>query len=295
MSRYLAQSVSKVAQDIYNLASQTGAAVVPLAVRSYFISSTETPMSPPITLYTAATPNGLKASLILEELKAAYPESKLSYDVKVLSFAKDEQKEPWFLKINPNGRIPALVHHRPDGTDFNVFESGAMILYLIEQFDLEHKLSFPAGSNEAYEALQWIFFAHGGIGPMQGQANHFFRYAPEKIPYGINRYQKEAKRLYSVLEGRLQDRDWLVGPGRGTYSIADINAWPWVQDHEWSGVDTSSFPNLNRWIAAIRERPAAQLAVTIPPPKPKPKNKEEEEARARENSEWIMRGNRNLS
>jgi len=249
-------------------------------------------MAPPFTLYTAATPNGQKASLILEELKAAYPSAELQYEVKAMSFAKNEQKEPWFLKINPNGRIPALVHHRADGTDFAVFESAAIILYLIQRFDLEHKVSFPPGSDYESEALQWIFFAHGGVGPMQGQSNHFGRYAPEKIPYAIDRYLNETKRLYSVLEHQLQNRDWLVGPNRGTYSIADINVWPWVKGHSWSGIGTlDAFPNLQNWVARIRERETTKIALQTPPSAPPPKNKEEEQQRAKEAREWILRGN----
>lgn len=262
-----------------------------ISPRSRLFSSTSPIMAPTLTLYTAGTPNGHKASLILEELKAAYPNAGLEYDVKALSFAKDEQKEPWFLKINPNGRIPAIVHHRPDGTDFSVFESAAIILYLVQRFDPEHKFSFPAQSDEESEALQWIFFAHGGVGPMQGQANHFFRYAPEKIPYGINRYINETKRLYSVLETRLENRDWLVGPGRGTYSIADINVWPWVKGYKWSGIENlDAFPNLAKWIDRIAERPTTKLAINVPEAKTAPKTKEEEEAAAKEASAWILRG-----
>jgi len=229
--------------------------------------------------------------LILEELKRAYPNADFDYDVKALSFQKNEQKEPWYLKINPNGRIPAIVHHRADGTDFPVFESAALILYLVQRFDPEYKLHFKVGSDEESEALQWIFFAHGGIGPMQGQANHFFRYAPEKIPYAIKRYQDETKRLYSVLEDRLVDRDFLVGSGRGTYSIADINAWPWVKGWNWAGIENlDDFPNVEKWVARIRERPAWQAASQVPPAAAPPKTKEEEEKRAKEASSWILKG-----
>ncbi|KAG8916854.1 glutathione S- transferase, nitrogen catabolite repression regulator, partial [Tulasnella sp. 408] len=180
----------------------------------------------PIKLYTAGTPNGYKASIFLEELKAAYPG--FTYEFQALSFTTNEQKEPWFLKINPNGRIPAMSD--PNRGDFNVFESAALILYLIQHYDKEYKLSFdPVNEPDAYsEALQWTFFIHGGIGPMQGQSNHFFRYAPEKIPYAIKRYNDETRRLYSVLESRLSNgREYLAGAGKGKFSFADVNGFPW--------------------------------------------------------------------
>ncbi|KZP00440.1 thioredoxin-like protein [Calocera viscosa TUFC12733] len=190
-------------------------------------ASTAASMSKPFTLWTAATPNGYKVSVYLEELKAAYGADKIDYDVKSLAFSKNEQKEEWFIKINPNGRIPAFTDHKRN--DFNVFESAAILLYLAQHYDTEHKFSFdPVKDSDNYsESLQWIFFTHGGIGPMQGQANHFSRYAPEKIPYGITRYVNETKRLYGVLEIRLSEkggRDYLAGDGRGKYSIAGA---PW--------------------------------------------------------------------
>jgi len=222
-------------------------------------------MAPLFTLYTATSPNGQKPALILEELKAAYPSAGLEYDVRVLTLSKFEQKEPWYLKINPNGRVPALVHHRPNGTDFAVFESSAIISYLVQRFDPEHKFSFPVGSDWESEALQWIFFAHGGVAPSQGQAAYFQRAAPEKIPFVIDRFVNETNRVFSVLEERLKDRDWLVGPDRGTYSIADINVWPWVKSHALSGPETlDEFPNLHKWVERIRGRKAAQIAIEPP-------------------------------
>ncbi|KAG8996623.1 glutathione S- transferase, nitrogen catabolite repression regulator, partial [Tulasnella sp. JGI-2019a] len=176
-----------------------------------------------IQFFTAPTPNGHKVSVLLEELKATYG---LQYTAKSLDFSKSEQKEPWFLKINPNGRIPAITDENRD--NFNVFESAAILLYLVQHYDPDFKFMFDPvnDANNYSEALQWIFFTHGGIGPMQGQAAHFFRFAPEKIPYAIDRYITEVKRLYSVLESRLQSRDYLVGDGRGRYSIADMNCFP---------------------------------------------------------------------
>jgi len=243
-------------------------------------------MSKSIVLYTAGTPNGHKVSIFLEELKAAYG---LEYDFQGLSFAKNEQKEPWFLKINPNGRIPALVDNNRGG--FKVFESAAILLYLAQHYDKEWKFSFDPASDEYNEALQWIFFAHGGIGPMQGQAGHFYRYAPEKIPYGIKRYQDETRRLYSVLDSRLTEREWLAGPGSGTYSIVDINVWPWVKSHSLVGVEPiDEFPNLKAWIERVRARPQVQAGLNVPTTYSPPKNKEEEEEQIAAARAWIVPG-----
>jgi len=221
----------------------------------------------PIKLYTAATPNGQKTSIILEELKAAYG---LPYEVQTLSFAKNEQKEPWYLKINPNGRIPAISD--PNRGDFNVFESAACILYLVQHYDKEFKFWFDptADADHSSEALQWIFFIHGGIGPMQGQVGHFFRAAPEKIPYAIKRYNHETRRLYSVLEDRLKDRDYLVGPGRGKFSIVEINGFPWVNMGGRVGIPMDEFPNVKAWLARINERPTVYEALGVPTRQPVP-------------------------
>ncbi|KAG8956032.1 glutathione S- transferase, nitrogen catabolite repression regulator [Tulasnella sp. 424] len=219
----------------------------------------------PIKLYTAGTPNGFKASIFLEELKAAYPG--FTYEFQPLAFSKNEQKEPWYLKINPNGRIPAISD--PNREDFNVFESAALIMYLIQHYDKEFKLSFdPVNEPDAYsEALQWTFFVHGGIGPMQGQAIHFFRAAPEKIPYGIKRYIEETHRLYSVLEARLSNgREYLAGPGKGKFSFADVNGFPWVRGHGFAGIQNfqTDFPNVQAWLDRIEARPAVYEGLGVP-------------------------------
>jgi len=223
--------------------------------------------SKPLTLWSWGTPNGHKTSIYLEELKAAYGTSVIDYDVHPINISKDTQKEPWFIKINPNGRIPALTDHSRG--DFNVFESAAILLYLAQHYDKEHKFSFDptTGPNDYSESLQWIFFTHGGIGPMQGQANHFNRAAPEKIPYAITRYQNETKRLYGVLEIRLKEgREYLAGPGKGKYSIADINAFPWVRIHPFAGIESvDEFPNVKAWLDRIAARPAVQKGLTVPP------------------------------
>ncbi|WP_160106587.1 glutathione S-transferase family protein [Pseudomonas izuensis] len=200
-----------------------------------------------IDLYTAATPNGHKVSIVLEELG-------LPYTVHALSFDKKEQKSPDFLKINPNGRIPAIVD-RANG-DFAVFESGAILIYLAE---MTGKL-LPADPKGRSVALQWLMFQMGGIGPMQGQANVFFRYFPEKLQGAIDRYQHETRRLYEVLDTRLQTVEFLAGE----YSIADIATFPWVRGYEWSGVSVDGLTALQRWMATLEARPAVQRGLLIP-------------------------------
>ena len=201
-----------------------------------------------IDLYTAATPNGHKVSIALEELG-------LPYSLKVLNLTEGEQRQPDYLKINPNGRIPAIVDHEADG--FAVFESGACLIYLAEKTGQ----LMPADVKGRSRVLQWLMFQMGGIGPMMGQANVFFRYFPEKIPAAIDRYQGECKRLFRVLDGHLADHEYLAGD----YSIADIANWAWVRTHRWSGVPIDDLPHLQRWVEAIRARPAVQKGILMPP------------------------------
>ncbi|EIM81288.1 glutathione S-transferase-like protein [Stereum hirsutum FP-91666 SS1] len=218
----------------------------------------------PLMLYTGKTPNGFKVTVFLEELKAAYGGP--DYDWMGIDIWTNVQKEPWFIKLNPNGRIPTLTD-RSRG-NFNVFETAAILLYLAQHYDKEGKFWFDIAkeADDYSEMLQWIFFAHGGVGPMQGQANFFTHYAKEDLPYAKERYRNETKRLYGVLEIRLKDRDWLAGPGRGKYSIADINVWPWVRIHAYSVVDTlDEWPNLKAWKERIAARPAAQAGIDVPP------------------------------
>ena len=200
-----------------------------------------------IDLYTAATPNGRKASIMLEELE-------LPYEATWLNLGELQQKEPWFLKINPNGRIPAIVDRDED--DFAVFESGAILLYLAEKTGR----LLPTETKARSTVLQWLMFQIGGVGPMQGQANVFYRYTTEKIDYAINRYHRETRRLYEVLNARLEDNEYLAGD----YSIADIATWPWVTGHEWAGVDLNGLEHLQRWERSISERPAVQRGITAP-------------------------------
>jgi GST-like protein len=197
-----------------------------------------------IDLYTAATPNGHKVSIALEELG-------LPYQVHALSFDKKEQKRPEFLRINPNGRIPAIVD---DG--FAVFESGAILIYLAEKTGR----LLPSDAKGRSLAIQWLMFQMGGVGPMQGQANVFFRYFPEKLQGAIDRYQHETRRLYEVLDSRLGEAEYLAGD----YGIADIATYPWVRVHDWAGVAVDGLEHLQRWMAALAVRPAVQRGLLIP-------------------------------
>jgi glutathione S-transferase/GST-like protein len=201
-----------------------------------------------IDLYSAATPNGHKVSIALEEMR-------LPYTLHTLDLQQNTQKEDWFLAINPNGRIPAIVDRAED--NFAVFESGAILLYLAEKTGL----LLPADPKGRSLVLQWLMFQMGGIGPMMGQANVFYRYFPEKLQPAIDRYQGESKRLFRVLDRHLAEHEYLAGD----YSIADIANWAWVRTHNWSGVAIDDLPHLQRWVEAIRQRPAVQLGLLQPP------------------------------
>jgi glutathione S-transferase/GST-like protein len=200
-----------------------------------------------IELYTSPTPNGWKASIALEELE-------LPYTVRPIALQKLEQKEEWYLKINPNGRIPTIVDK--DNGDFAVFESGAILVYLAERTGR----LMPSDVKGRSRVMQWLMFQMGGIGPMMGQANVFFRYAPEKIPFAIDRYQRECRRLFEVLDKQLAANEYLAGD----YSIADIANWSWVHTYPWSGVEIDGLDHLQRWLAAIGARPAVQRGREVP-------------------------------
>ncbi len=204
-----------------------------------------------ITLYTAATPNGRKASIMLEECS-------LDYNAHPLALGKSEQKQDWYLQINPNGRIPAIVDH--DNDSFEVFESGAILIYLAEKTGRFLPPNASETPNNRSRVIQWLMFQMGGLGPMMGQANVFFRYAEEKIPYAIERYQKETRRLLEVLDTRLADNEYLAGD----YSIADIANFSWARTASWSGVESQDLENLSRWIEAIQARPAVQRGLEVP-------------------------------
>jgi GSH-dependent disulfide-bond oxidoreductase len=204
-----------------------------------------------IDLYTWSTPNGRKVSIMLEELA-------LPYRVHPVNIGQNEQFRPDYLKINPNGKIPSIVDpDGPDGKPISMMESGAILIYLAGKTG---KL-LPSSIRERYEALQWLMFQMGGVGPMFGQAHHFLRAAKEPVPYAIERYTKEARRLYGVLNERLKRRDHLADG----YSIADIATYPWVARHEWHQVDLGDFPNVKRWFDALSARPAVQRGMNVPP------------------------------
>jgi glutathione S-transferase len=200
-----------------------------------------------IDLYTASTPNGWKVSVALEELA-------LPYEVHPIDLGKLTQKEPWFLAINPNGRIPAIIDR--DEESFAVFESGAILVYLAEKTGQ----LLPTDVRGRSRVMQWLMFQMGGVGPMMGQANVFHRYAPEKIPFAIERYQRESRRLLAVLDARLADHEYLAGD----YSIADIANFCWARGHAWGGIDVSGLDHLARWITQLEARPAVQRGVAVP-------------------------------
>ena len=203
-----------------------------------------------IDLYTAGTPNGYKVSIALEELE-------LEYELHSIDLATDEQKTPAFLQINPNGRIPAIVDRDED--DFVVFESGAILIYLTDKTGQ----LLPQNPKKRSEIIKWLMFQMSGIGPMQGQANVFFRYFDEKIPVVIERYQKECRRLFEVLDRRLEDREFICNE----FSIADIATWPWTRGYKWSGVDIDGLENLQRWSQTMYDRPACIRGINVPPRK----------------------------
>ncbi len=200
-----------------------------------------------IDLYTAATPNGRKASIALEELN-------LDYRVHALDLAALEQKTEAYLKVNPNGRIPAIVDR--DNADFPVFESGAILIYLAEKTGR----LLPSDPKGRSRVFQWLMFQMGGLGPMQGQAHVFLRYFPDRLPAVIDRYQSETRRLYEVLDRQLGRQAYLAGD----YSIADIAAFPWVRAHAWAGVTIDDLPDLQRWLSEIESRPAVQKGLSVP-------------------------------
>lgn len=200
-----------------------------------------------IDLYTAPTPNGWKASCTLEELE-------LPYEAHPMDLGTGAQKEEWYLKICPNGRIPAIVDR--DNGNFPVFETGAIMIYLAEKAG---KL-LPSDDKGRSKVIQWVMFQMGGIGPMMGQANVFYRYFPEKIQPAIDRYQNESRRLFEVVDRHLADNEWLAD----AFSIADIANWCWMRTYKWSGVSRDGLPHLKRWMDTLKERPALRRGIDVP-------------------------------
>ncbi|MDB0009876.1 glutathione S-transferase N-terminal domain-containing protein [Gammaproteobacteria bacterium] len=200
-----------------------------------------------IDFYTAPTPNGHKVSCTLEAMK-------LKYETHVVNLMENEQKKPEFLAISPNGRIPAIVDR--DADNLPIFESGAIMIYLAEKTG---KL-MPTDLNEKAKVLEWVMFQMGGIGPMMGQANVFFRYFPEKIQPAIDRYQNEGRRLFEVLDDHLATQEWLAKD----YSIADIANWCWVRTHKWSGISIEGLDQLQRWMKAMYDQPGMSAGLSVP-------------------------------
>lgn len=206
-----------------------------------------------IDFYTWSTPNGRKVSIALEEMD-------VPYTVCLVNMREKEQKAPDYLKINPNGRIPTIVDR--DNDDFAVFETGAILIYLAELSG-----SFlPTEEKARSVVLQWLMWQMGGLGPMHGQANVFYRYFPEKLPSVISRYQNETDRLFGVMNTRLENVEFLAG----AYSIADMACYPWVAQHDWCGLTLDGHPHLARWFDAISNRPKVQVGMTVPEPQRPP-------------------------
>ncbi|MEA5604693.1 glutathione binding-like protein [Nostoc sp. UHCC 0252] len=199
-----------------------------------------------IDLYTFTTPNGRKASVMLEEVE-------LPYNVHKIDITTQQQFTPEYIAINPNSKIPAIVDQE---TGIKVFESGAILIYLAEKTG---KL-LPTEQKSRFQVLQWLMFQMGGVGPMFGQLNHFKRFAPEKLPYAIERYEKETLRIYGVLDKQLQDNEFICGD----YSIADIATYPWVAIYEFQGLTLDNYPNLKRWVDMVQQRPAVQRGMQVP-------------------------------
>ena len=204
-----------------------------------------------IELYTWGTPNGRKVSIMLEECGLPYNTHKINIGTNIEQFTAD------YLKINPNGKIPAIVDpDGPEGAPISLMESGAILVYLAEKSGK----FLPRAGGARYKTLEWLMFQMGGVGPMFGQVHHFVRSAKEKVPYGIERYSKEKDRLYGVLDKRLGEQAYLAGE----YSIADMATYPWVSRHEWHNTDLNDFPGVKRWFDAISARPAVQRGMAVP-------------------------------
>ncbi len=203
-----------------------------------------------IELYTWSTPNGRKISIALEEMG-------LAYSVHPINITKDEQFAPDFLKISPNNKIPAIVDpDGPDGKPISLFESGAILLYLADKTGK----FMPSNARARYDALQWLMWQMGGFGPMLGQAHHFRRFAKEQVPYAIERYTNETRRLYGVLDKHLKEVEYLAGD----YSVADMATFPWAARHEWHGIALEDFASVKRWYDAIAARPAVEKGMAVP-------------------------------
>ncbi len=203
-----------------------------------------------VDLYTWTTPNGRKVSIMLEEVT-------LPYEVHPVNLRNRDQFKPDFLAVGPNNKIPAIIDRDgPNGKPYSLFESGAILMYLAEKMDL----LLPKETLARYEVIQWLMFQMGGVGPMFGQAHHFIRSAKEKVPYAIERYRNETRRLYGVMDRRLNEHEFLAGD----YSIADIATYPWVSRYDYHEVNLEEFSNVKRWFDIISSRSAVQRGMKVP-------------------------------
>ncbi|KAF7557960.1 hypothetical protein G7Z17_g349 [Cylindrodendrum hubeiense] len=212
-----------------------------------------------ITLYTEGTPNGLKPTILLAELG-------LEYKLVPINIFTQENKELWFVKINPNGRIPALTDVDKNGKEIRIFESGAILEYLVIQYDKDHKISYPHNSPEYWETVSWLTWQMAGVGPMQGQANHFARFSGEQVPYALSRYVHETRRLYRVLDTHLaaSPSGYIIGD---RVTIADIAIWPWVGAYKYSGLSSiDEFPHVKKWLYTLLARPGFEEGRNAPGP-----------------------------
>ena len=201
-------------------------------------------------LYNWPTSNGKKINIMVEELG-------VEYTIHPIAIGKDDQFSPDYVKINPNSKIPAIVDRDgPDGKPYTLFESGAILMYMGEK----HGQFFPHEMARRYETIQWLMFQMGGVGPMFGQAHHFRRAAKEKVPYGIERYTNETRRLWGVMEAHLAENEWFAA---GEYTIADIAVFPWTQRYEWQGIALEEFPNVKRWYETVEARPGVQRGLAL--------------------------------
>jgi GSH-dependent disulfide-bond oxidoreductase len=229
-----------------------------------------------IDLYSWPTPNGHKIHIMLEECG-------LPYAVHAVDIGAGDQFKPEFLKISPNNKIPALVDSEgPDGKPISIFESGAILVYLAGKTGR----FMPDDTRGRYEVLQWLMFQMGGVGPMLGQAHHFRIYAPEKIDYAYNRYTNEAKRLYGVMDKRLQSSKFIAGK---TYTIADMAIFPWLRSWQNQGIDWADYPTLKKWFDGISQRPAVQKAVQVLADRRKPLTDDKAKAKLFGKDQYLKR------
>ncbi|KAI1860848.1 uncharacterized protein JN550_011163 [Neoarthrinium moseri] len=211
-----------------------------------------------LNIYGAIAVNPYKLTILCEEIG-------IRYHYIIVDHSNGEQKSPWFTKINPNGRLPAIVHVKDDGSSVSLWESAACLMYIASEFDQEHHVSYPTGSEEYWQMIAWLSWQISGQGPMMGQACHFLRYATESVPYGLKRYTAECRRLYHVLDVHLSSSPFVAG---SRLTIADISIYIWALSAKWCGVDIEEFPAAKAWLDALSQRPSFQRGLNVPAPYP---------------------------